>query len=410
MTGQVLAASSFTQLRYIVEASWGVTPVVGNGVELRMTGESLDFSLTKGSSNEINSSRQVRSLATTDASASGSVNIEMSYAEYDPFLSALLGSAWVQYGTNGTSDTISATFAKDGTGTGHDTITASVATAGSDAWTQLKKGDYVKITGFDPAADNIGANQGLMLQLDADGTATVLSFATGSGIVSMAGKNIKVSSARLKIGNNIGSFTLEKNFTDVNQFFSYTGMSPSKLDLSLQTGSFITGSLAFVGSRGQRKNTTVLPGVPVASQPYRSMSAVDGVADVRIDGIPVVQRYNTYVKELTMSYDNQLEGLKALGNLGSVQLMAKEIKLDGGMQIYLADGSLYDDFVAGVQHSFSFIVKDPDGFGYAFVFDKIDFNSMPAQASGNGQSIMLAAKWTALMGPNTKNSLTIYKL
>lgn len=410
MTTQKLAASSFTQLRYIPEVDWGVTPAVGNAIELRTTGETLDFNLTKDSSKEINASRQVRSLATTNASAQGAVNIEFSYSEYDFFLAALLGSAWVAYGTNGQSASITATSTVDGTGTGHDLLTASVATVGTDAWTKLKKGDYVRIDPAVAGTDNIGANAGLMLQLDADGTATVLSFASGSGLVAMAGKNIKISSQKLKIGNNIGSATLEKNFTDVNQFFSYTGMSPSKLDLSLQTGNFITGSLTFVGKRGARTDATVLPGVPVPSQNYRSMSAVDGVWDVRIGGVPVETKYDTFVKEMTLSYDNQLEGLMALGTLGAVQLMAKEIQLTGGMQLYLADGSLYDDFVAGVTNSFSFIVRDPDGFGYAFVFDKIDFSSMPAQASGNGQSVMLDAKWTALMGDTSKNSLTIYKL
>jgi hypothetical protein len=409
MTTQKLGASSFTQLRYIPEVDWGVTPATGNAIELRMTGETLDFNLTKDSSKEINSSRQVRSLATTNASAQGAVNIEFSYSEYDFFLAALLGSAWVAYGTSGQSASITATAAIDGTGTGHDTLTASVATAGNDAWTKLKKGDYVRI---DPAtpADVVGANAGLMLQLDMDGTTTVLSFASGSGLVAMTGKNIKISSQKLKIGNNIGSATIEKNFTDVNQFFSYTGMSPSKLDLSLQTGNFITGSLTFVGKKGNRTDVTALPGVPVASQNYRSMSAVDGVWDVRIGGVPVETKYETYIKELTLSYDNQLEGLMALGYLGAVQLMAKEIQLTGGMQLYLADGSLYDDFVAGVTNSMSFVVKDPDGYGYAFVFDKIDFSSMPVQASGNGQSVVLDAKWTALMGDTSKNSLTIFKL
>jgi hypothetical protein len=148
----------------------------------------------------------------------------------------------------------------------------------------------------------------------------------------------------------------------------------------------------------------------VASQTYRSMSAIDGVADVRLGGVPVETLYNTFVKELTLTYDNQLEGLQALGYLGSVQVMAKQIQLTGGMQLYLEDGSLYDAFLASVLQGFSFVLKDPDGFGYAFVLDSIDFSSMPVQGSGNGQSVLLDSKWTGLMGATSKNSLTIYRL
>lgn len=403
MAGQNLAASSFTQLRYAIESTWGETPTTGNAVNLRMTGETLDFNLTKDSSKEINPSRQVRSLADTNASAQGSVNIELSYKEYDPFIAALMGASWSAYGTNGLSAATDVTLAK-AVG-GHDTLTAGTATSGADLW-NFKSGAYVKVV------DTTGNHKPVFGQLDADATSTVLSFPAGTFDQTWSAGDLSVSIGygAVKIGNNNGSFTLEKEFTDVEQFFSYRGMKVSKMDLSFQTGSFITGSFDFMGRDGQRTDASVLPGVPVASQNYRSMSGVDGVADVRVNGLPVEDTYDTYVKELTITFDNQMEGLQALGYLGAVQIMAKEIQLTGGMQLYLADGELYDAFVESVTQGFSFVAKDPDGNGYAFVFDKIEFSSMPVQASANGQSVMLDSKWTALMGDTSGNSLTIYRL
>lgn len=404
-----LAASSNTQLRYIPETVEGTTPVAGNGVELRMTGETLDFNITKASSKEINSSRQIRALAITNAQAQGAVNFEMVYKEYEPFLASLLQGVWAQYGTNGSSTTgITATFAPNAGG--HDTVTASVATAGNDAWTKLKKGDYIRLSagvGTAPLAGNTG-----FYQLDVDGTATVLSFAVGSGIVAQAGAAIVVSSAKLQIGSTVSSFTLEKNFSDVGQYFAYTGMRVSKMDLSLSTGNFITGAFDFLGRSGSRSLVTKLPGSPVASQAFRSMSSVTGVPDVRLDGVPIATTYGTYAKDISVSFDNQLEGLQALGTLGNVAVMAKTIQLTGTLSLYLDPGSPspYDDFVNDVTHNFSFIVKDPDGNGYAFVFDQIDFSSMPVQATADGQAVMMAAKWTGIMGATSGNSMTIYRL
>lgn len=401
-----LSSSSFVQLRAILEATFGVTPVTGNGFNLRMTGETLDYALTRDSSKEINASRQVRSLATTNAAATGAVNFEVNYKEYDALLSALMGSSWSLYGTNGQSAAVTAVFAP-ATG-GHDTVTASAAPAGNDAWTKLKKGDYVR---FDASTvgSALAANTG-SFQLDADGTATVLSFALGSGIVTAPADIIKVSNAKLVIGNTLPSFTLEKEFTDVGQYFAYTGMMVSKMDLSFTTGNFITGSFDFVGKKGSRSNASILPGVSTLSNTYRSMSAVDGVSGVRLGGVAVETKYNTFIKELTVSFDNQLEALDAVGHLGAVGVMAKEIQLTGGMSMYLADGSVYDDFIAAVQQQFAFVMKDPDGFGYAFVFDNIEFSASPVQASADGQSVMADAKWTALMGATTGNSMTIYRL
>jgi hypothetical protein len=397
-------------MRYIPETVEGTTPTTGNGVNLRMTGETLDFNLTKDSSKEINQSRQIRALAITNAQAQGAINFEMVYKEYEPFLASLLMGTWAMYGTAGSSTAaITATFAP--ASGGHDLVTASAATTGNDAWTKLKKGDYVRIDA-PTAGPALNAGNAGFFQLDADGTATVLSFATGSGIVAQAAAGIKVSSAKLQIGTTPSSFTLEKNFTDVGQFFSYNGMRVSKMDLSLSTGNFITGSFDFLGRHGERTQASVLPGSPVASQSGRSMSAVTGVPDVRLDGVPIYTTYSTYAKEITVSFDNQLEGLQALGTLGNVALMPKTIQLTGSLSLYLEPGATlpYDDFVNDVTHNFSFIVKDPDGNGYAFVFDQIDFSSMPVQATADGQAVMMDAKWTAIMGATSGNSLSIYRL
>ena len=81
-----LASSSLVQVRYIKEASFGVTPVAGNPKNLRITGESLNFSLSMSSSDEINAYRAVTSMIATSAEASGSINAEMQFGEYEDLI------------------------------------------------------------------------------------------------------------------------------------------------------------------------------------------------------------------------------------------------------------------------------------------------------------------------------------
>lgn len=401
-----LAGSSQTQLRFIPESTWGVTPTTGNAIELRMTGESLTHNLTKDSSKEISASRQIRSLAVTDVSASGAINIELSYKEYDPFIAAAMMSDWVHLGTQGVTAELTGTF--DTTDPTHDTLTLSAATSGADLTTVLKAGYYVRIEGSGVDAGLLGINEGYH-QLQVDATTTVLKVAKGS-FTNMVGKKLKLRSSWVKIGKVHKSFTIEKHFTDVNQFWAFSGCKVSKMDLSFTSGGFITGSFDMVGRRGKRDNVTALPGTPVASQPYRIMSSVSGVLDMRIDGEKIATAYNSYARELTLSLDNQMEGLPALGELGSVEIMAKEAMITGGLTVYLADGTLYDDFVDSVTKQFSWVAADEDGHGYAFVLDRIDFSEMPVTAGGQGQSVMLEGKFTATMGATSNNSLTIFRL
>jgi hypothetical protein len=81
-----LASTSRVQVRYIKETTLGTTPTVGTAKNLRITGESLTFALTKETSQELNAYRAATSVVPTQAEASGSLNFELSYAEYDPLL------------------------------------------------------------------------------------------------------------------------------------------------------------------------------------------------------------------------------------------------------------------------------------------------------------------------------------
>jgi hypothetical protein len=83
------------------EATWGETPVAGNCVNLRFTGEGLDYAISKESSKEINSTRTISSVTSVSASTSGNITGELSYQEYDAFIKATLMSSWTVYGTNG---------------------------------------------------------------------------------------------------------------------------------------------------------------------------------------------------------------------------------------------------------------------------------------------------------------------
>lgn len=403
----MITSSSLTQVRYIKETQWGETPVAGTTRELRITGETLNFNLTKDSSKEINRFRQVRSLAVTNAEAVGDINFELSYKEYDPFFESLMRNSWESAEVEIPAGTVTLEPAA-GDLPARKKLTLTAPATGLD--TSQFRGGYVSMLD-DSGGSPVFVADVRVLDYEEDETGlTALFFPSNADIALGAFAGMTFSVDSLRIGNQQKSFTIEKNFTDSAQFFRFTGMQVSKMDLSLQDGNFLTGTFSFVGRRGNRADATALPGEPQPSFGGDSMSAVTGVTDVMIGGQLVSEKYGTWIKELTMSFDNQLEGQTALGELGAVAVMSKTVQITGSMNLYLSDGSLYDDFVASVTNNFSFVVRDPAGNGYAFVFDKIDFNEMPANASAQDQAVMLEAKWTALMGADTENSLTIYRI
>lgn len=401
------SASSLVQLRYMEEATWGTTPAAGPGAaNLRMTGESLNIDRKKTASEEIEASRQISSLFVTDLQANGGFNFELSYTEYDKLLAGLMMANWGTYGTNGVSgDLVGSLVVTD---PNKDVLTFSAAPSGNDALANIAVGQWIRLgaggTGSAPTAVNLGVRRVLAK------TGTVLELEKATGGVADTTKTFKIYAQRVTHGTTKKSFTLEKAFTDVGQIFYYRGMMVSKMSLSMKGGAAVTGSFDFLGRDGGRVTSTTLPGTIAASASNPVISAVTGVKNVRMAGQDVNTRYQTYLRELTLDYDNALGGLDALGQLGNVGVRLGTIGLKGSFQAYLNDGSMYDDFINSITQSLSFILVDSLGQGYAITLTNIDMETVKVVAGKKDESVLLEVNWTALKEASSGQSMFIDKL
>lgn len=389
-----LADTSRVQLRYIEESEFGVIPSSGDCVELRMTGESLDFGTTSEVSKEIRPDRQKTALVIVGADAKGGVNFELSYAEYDALLEAALQGTWAVYGTDG----VGTTFTADFTGT---TITAAVAPSGANAFTTLVKGQWFKLTA--PSHANDGKYFKVSDSVSPSSTVVTVSaltpLATGTSVTSC-----KLATSRLTNGVTERSFSFEKEFNDVGQFFAYRGMSVGKLSLSLQSGSLVTGSFDFMGKDCVRDDATQLPGTPVESQAYNVTNAVSGVGMLLEGGAALA---STYIKALTLDLDNKPRGQTAIGTLGNVGVGFGDCEVTGRLEVYLADGTLYDKFIDNVATSLSFRVLDGEGNGYVVTIPNMKYGDAKVNAGSANADAMLSLPFTGLMDSVTGKTILV---
>ena len=381
-----LASSSLVQVRYIKESSFGVTPVAGNPKNLRITGESLSYSLSKSSSDEINAYRAVTSMVATSAEASGSINAEMQFGEYDDLMAGVLQSTWGAFGTNGLGVAFSATL----TGT---TITASAPTVGTSLFTLLKAGQWFTLDGTGTA------NDGKMFRVSkvTSPTSTVITLDPGTPATvggPYAATVLKVS--RLSNGTTQPSYTIERASTDTGEFFAYRGMTPSSLKVSISSGSLSTMEFAFMGRDAVAANTTTLPGVPVASQAFPIMSGVSGTAcALWAKGAPLA---GTFVNSISLSYDNTLRAQSAICSLGSIGIGSGTINVTADLEVYFANGrAFYDEFLSNANMEIAFTTFDTQGNGYIFTLPQANISSYSLNAGGKDQDLMASISVTGLL-------------
>jgi hypothetical protein len=377
-----LASTSRVQLRYVAEATFGVTPGAGTTYELRQTGETLDYNIEKVISNEINAYRSVSSMTPVRASAGGAVNGEFQYGEYDRLLASALQNTWAVYGTNG----VGTTFTADFTAT---TITASVAPTGGSAFTTLKRGQYFRLSA------GANANNGKLFRVHKTTapTSTVITLdALTPAVVGTSVAGVSVQTSRLTNGTTQTSWSLEVEASDIAQFLLFKGQTPSRFSLNLATGSLATCSFDFMGALAARGVVTGLPGAVTASLGYSSHSGVSGTNCLMQEGTTPL----TSVRSLNFEFNNNLREQEALCRLGSVGIGSGNIDCMVTAEIYFADGTIYDKFVANTNTEFIFSSIDTLGNGYVISMPAANIKSHSVTAGAKDEDLIAQVTFQAL--------------
>lgn len=382
-----LASGSRTQLRYKPESTFGTTPGSGNHYNLRITNESLAYDIRTATSNEIRADRQTSDLVLVGAGMQGDVSFELSYGEFDWFLQAALQGTWSTFGTNGV-ETISATF-------GTDTLTAGSGTPFSG----LVAGQWIYIS--DAATE---ANNGWFKIVEVT-SSTVLTFASSTFTAEGPTADVLVSTSRLSNGTTQRSATLEVNHGDITQFFAYRGATLSRLSLNIQTGQFVTGTMSFMGKDGLVQGTTTLPGTATVSLTNTVQNAVSNLVNLLEGGAALS---GTFIRSLTLNIDNQLRGQEAIGTLGYVGIASGTLSVNGSMEIYLADATLYNKFVNNTATSLSFRLAESAGAGQGYVFTIPNVRYVRSTRSGSqiNTDVVLQAEFQGILD-STLGSIVI---
>lgn len=379
-----LASTNRVQLSYKAEAAGfpGVPVTATPGNLLRITGESLSNDLKKESDKEIRSDRQRVSSTTVGATVGGGLNVHMQYGEYDALLSALMQSDWVPSGLNG-SFTCSAAYA---------TSTTITATAALPAAGVLQPGQWIQVT--HPLA-NAGLPQLVRISAAAAAPTTSLITLDASTPVSVVASGAMfIKGARLSNGTTVKSFTVEMKIDGiaVPVYQTYRGMHVSKFSTSFNSGAMTDGTFDFMGLTMASGTATLLNASMTPSLNFDVQNAVTGVGNIWEAGAPLV---STSIKTFSLNIDNSLRAQEAIGTLGAVGIGVGTLVASGSLEIYFADGSLYNKFLTDAYTSLIVSTKDAAGNGYVFTFPKVQLTSAKANAGSKDSDLMASYNWEA---------------
>jgi len=362
-----------------------VFDTVGTGAptEIRYTSESLKQTTDNAASDEIREDRQRSDIIRTDIRAEGDINFELSYGEYDPFLSAGLQDASGTGSWAGAGTAIVTTAACS--------LSGSVLTLDSGTFdNDPVPGDVIQISDAVAAANN--------------GCFTVKSVATSNAITvnesftSATNDIITVTDgAYVKNGTTVNYFELQKEFLDIDKYAYYKNMVVDGFNLTIEPGSIITGGFNFMGTSAA--STDTLSDTPVTAATTNSvMNAIDNVGTIAAGTASTASSSFgalTGVTQIALTVGNNMRSRSEIGRLGSAQPGSGTIDVTGTLQMYLENSNELDDYLNWTTSALRFAVRGPGQKGYSFWLPKIKFTDGQRVAGGINTDVIAEMSFTA---------------
>lgn len=372
-----------TILRRLAETTWNQIPSAAM-TETRFTSESLAFNVGFIASQEITPTRDTSDLIQVGADSSGDVNFELIYGEYDELLESAFYNAF------------STTFNVTDTDIDAANADNSFNKTGADFPTTLVPGQFIYVSGFTETANN-GWHEVV--------TATASKITVSSTLTTeAAGDSVTIKSSHLRNGVTRKSFTLEKEFADKTQFFSFSGMVVNTMSLSFAANQIATGTFSFLGGAAARAGATVGTGAANAATTNTPMNGVSNLSNIKEAGSPLS---GIFFQSVDLNINNNVRPIDAIGTLGHIDVGAGTIEVTGTINAYFEDGNLYDKYVAGTETSVSFEMTDADGNRYLVNMPRVKFSSGAPTAGGLNQDVLLPLGFQAIKDQTFGHSVQI---
>lgn len=198
----------------------------------------------------------------------------------------------------------------------------------------------------------------------------------------------------LKNGTTKYSYSIEKAFLDIDEYFLYTGMMVNTLSLSLATGAIITGSMDFMGSQvtlGQASNAAVVS----AASTTDIINSMGDVATLKEGTGSPTALTGIFVQDVSFNINNNLRPQNKITSNTLAGVGVGKCDITGTLSAYFASDRLYDQFLAGSASGLEFSVTDGTS-TYLFELPNIKFDTDDIPTTGQDTDVIESIAWRAL--------------
>lgn len=364
----------------------------------RFISESLSGTPETTESQQIRTDRMSSGQVVTGLTVGGALNFELAKEQaLEDFMESAMLSTW-----DATSITATGTLALDATA-------KTIVKTGNWADLGLVVGDFIKLSAFDAAANNVYV---MIVGL----STTTLTYSGPPDMVTATESATFTRAAKLAIGTTKKSFSMEKAFTDLTtKAINYRGMLVNQMALDIKYGSLVSGNFGFLGNDYETAASaaafeTYLKYITAAA----TTNTVNGSVDMPFFSTNASGSYSTTdfcIQSLNVTLDNNMTPQTCIGISAPENYTPGTANIKISMSAYLKDGtwSLLANKLSQAAFAIGFPVYNAGG-GYGFFLPAVQVSFDDPSAGGANQDVSMEMSGTAKVGANSESALTIYKL
>ena len=197
------------------------------------------------------------------------------------------------------------------------------------------------------------------------------------------------STNTLKVGTTLKSFSIEDSANDTastDAFRLFTGMSVSKLGISIKPNSMVQATFSMVGKDMAAATATAATTLTSATinKPYDAYSGTIKISDAggTLASIAVVTG-------IDFTLDNAFNPTYVIGSATTPQLEYGRATVEGTITAYFEDIALINRFLNETETAFEVQVDSPDTTaGTTFLFPRVKINAADVPVGGTGSRII----------------------
>ncbi len=194
------------------------------------------------------------------------------------------------------------------------------------------------------------------------------------------------------------SYTIERHFSDVNQYLRYRGMQVDTLQLTMNTGAVVGMVFGYWGQSMEVATAAITDATYDDPTTTPTMDAISG--EVREGGSPIA-----VATEVTLNLSNGLNPRFVIGSAESLEPSIGRSNLTGTLSAYFETASLYNKFLNDTYSSLAVVASDGTN-EYEFLIPRLKYTGGDIPVSGEGP-VSISMPFQALLDPVTGTNFQI---